>query len=118
LISTDLDQAVGAGQQGHEGVVELVGGAGAHGFLGDVHLLADGAKQVEALQMHAQGGEAGVRAAVLNHRGIVESDTLSHGRRSFPDRHVYRCVPEGRSDCPLSVKSQRHTLPLVWAKFG
>ena len=33
--------------------------------------------------MHAQGGQAGVRAAVLHHSGIVASGTLSHGSRSF-----------------------------------
>ncbi len=64
--SIDLDQALRTGQQGDEGVVELVRGGVAHRLLRDVDLLADGAKPIEVLQMHAQGGEAGVRGAVLN----------------------------------------------------
>jgi hypothetical protein len=110
----DLDQAVGAGQQGDEGVIERVGGAGADGFLGDVDLLADGAKQVEMLPMHAEGRQTGVCSAVL-HRGTVESGTVRHGSRFFLFGD-HAC--KGRSDRLLSVKSQRRTPPLVRAKFG
>jgi hypothetical protein len=51
-----------------------------------VHLLADRAEQIEVAQLDTQGGEAGVRRAVLNNRGTVCDGTLSPGSRSYPGR--------------------------------
>src|SRR5262249_37938635 len=86
---SNLDQALGTGQQGDEGVVELVDRRVAHGLLRDVHVVADGAKPVEVLQMRAQSGQTSVRAAVLN-RATFVGGTLNHGSRSFPGRRYPR----------------------------
>jgi len=77
----DLHQALDPGEQGDEGIVELVDGRIAHRLLRDVDLLADGAKQIQVVQVHTQGGEACVGRAALHHRDrrLLPSGRLRHG---------------------------------------
>jgi hypothetical protein len=77
----DLHQALDPGEQGDEGIVELVDGRIAHRLLRDVDLLADGAKQIRVVQVHTQGGEACVGSAALHHRDrrLLPSGRLRHG---------------------------------------
>jgi hypothetical protein len=77
----DRDEALRASQQGDDRRIALVGGRVADRLLGDLHLLADGAKQIKLLQMHAEGGATGVGGAALHQRDRrrLSSGRLRHG---------------------------------------
>src|SRR5438045_9627087 len=55
----DLDEAMGAGQDTDEGVVELVEWRMLHGFLSNRNCVANRSKQIDLVPMLAQGGQAG-----------------------------------------------------------
>ncbi len=65
-----------AGQNGDQGIIQLVGGGMAHGILRDVDLVADWSEEVEALEFDAEGGQAGAggRGAGGEYGRLVHGD--------------------------------------------
>lgn len=51
----DFYQPMGSGQQADKGIIQLVNRRVLDRLLGDLHRLSDRAKQVQLLQLHAQG---------------------------------------------------------------
>src|SRR5215213_6193525 len=60
----DLAEAVGAGEDGDEGVLELLDGLMPDGLLLDMEVLTDGVEELESVDPDADGGECGVRGVV------------------------------------------------------
>ena len=69
-----LDHAVGTGQDGDEGIIQFVGGRVFHGFLRDLHGLANRAKQIQRLNPDTDRGQAGTRRAVCADCGRLFHD--------------------------------------------
>ena len=62
----DLGEAVRTGEDGDEGVIELLDGCVPDGLLLDLDRLLDGGEELERLELEAEGSERGVGREVLN----------------------------------------------------
>ena len=107
----DLAKAMHAGQDRDESVKQFVERRILHRLLGNLHAVADRAKQIDLLEMHPKGGQAGGGRKVPRHLGTAK---LCHGDE--PPLVRLGVTPKCRfitARCP----SPASKAPVIGAKF-
>src|SRR6266699_3099384 len=95
----DFHQTVGSGQQADKRIRELVDGRMLDGFLPDLHLSADRAKEIQMTQFRSYGGQRGARAKMV---------------RRWCDRLVHGDAPSHASELASFMRSESSLFLCLW----